>query len=256
MAIGTPYLIASNVNHSAVNTMVLTAGSVAAGSTGTGHGTVAGDTITVFGSATGVADIVTGVTDSRGNTYAAVTGASETTNFSASAWEALNTTALVSGVDTITLTYTSALSQAINAIAVGCSGCKTSGAVDIGVSASAVSTSPSVSSGTLAQASEVLFAYVIDTTTGGAITWSGGWTALAGSVQSGANHISAAAYQVVSATTAVTAGGTITSATWAILAMSLKAVAGVSPGAGLPAGSAAAGAPVPGVAVPMAIGGN
>src|ERR1700735_932911 len=219
MALGTPYLIGSASQKAATATLVISVGSTAAGSTGPGHSTVAGDPI-VVGASIQSTETITNVQDSQGNSYATFVNA---TAINSTMWVALNTTALVSGTDTITITYSGSTSLAQNAAAVGCSGVATASAVDITVQATGTSATPSVASGTLAQAAELLVSYEADAFAGGAITWGGSWVIQAGSIKDLSNHFSSIATQVVSSTASVTATGSITSALWEILLISLKA---------------------------------
>src|SRR6202046_5135222 len=178
MALGTPYLIGSASQKAATATLVISVGSTAAGSTGPGHSTVAGDPI-VVGASIQSTETITNVQDSQGNSYATFVNA---TAINSTMWVALNTTALVSGTDTITITYSGSTSLAQNAAAVGCSGVATASAVDITVQATGTSATPSVASGTLAQAAELLVSYEANAFSGGATLWGGGFVSPAASL--------------------------------------------------------------------------
>src|SRR2546423_1026642 len=83
--------------------------------------------------------------------------------------------------------------------------------------ASGSSTAPSSgSSGALTQAQEHATAFIVDAAAGGVPTWSGGYASgVLANIQTNALTRLSAAQQVVNATTALTASGTITSAPWA-----------------------------------------
>jgi len=115
-----------------------------------------GDAVMVFmGASTVSSQTVTGVTDSKGNTYARVIAAAVTTGHFLDCWAAFGVTALTTS-DTITITWSSALTGKTQA-AIGISGVPSTSAaaVDQKTTASGASTTPTVTTGTLAQASEV-----------------------------------------------------------------------------------------------------
>jgi hypothetical protein len=199
MAFGTPYSIGHN-----------TAGTPATQTIVVGTGTTAGDAIIVLcGNSSAAGATISSVTDSKSNTYNPATTASVTVEFG-HVWVALNTTALTTS-DTITVTYSTTTGQK-GCIAVGCSGVATSSAVDQNNSAHGSSTAPSVTSGTLAQATEMAIG-VIFAASGSGVPTSPPLTQIV-TFQSGSSPQITAYYQATASTTAVTCSGTITSANW------------------------------------------
>jgi hypothetical protein len=198
--------------------------------------TTAGDAIAVWVTSNGNNIGSNAVTDSQGNTY---TQASTTVVQGAlnGAWYvALNTTQLASGTDWIKLTCTST-SGAKTLQAVGSSNIVTASAVDVTPTpTTGSSTSPSITSGTLAQSSELVLAGLVTGSAAGTPAWNSPFSALGSSQQQGANQIASVSTDIVSATSSVTASATITSTTWGAVLLSLKASSGVatafSPGAG------------------------
>jgi hypothetical protein len=198
--------------------------------------TTAADVFTV--GAVASAGTITGVTDSKGNNYTArVSDTAQTITYEFTADGSNNsggTTALTLS-DTYTVAYSS--SAAVKAAgSIGCPGLSSS-PVDQAVSAdNAGSITPSVTTGTLAQATEACIAVVGNGNGGGAITWGGSWTPLT-SQHNGTGPWLGIACQVVASTAPVTASGTITSSKWAALLVTLEvAAAGVSGAASLSGG--------------------
>jgi large repetitive protein len=230
MASSTPYNVCNGNAAAGASTLAVTVGT----GTGTPTGTAAGDAIMVHAGSN--SSLPTGVIDSKGNTYNLVTNDSAT---SMKAWMfiALNATALVSGVDTITAQYNGTLG-AKNLIARACSGIVASSAIDASNHGSGTSTAiSSGSSGTLAQASEWVVGAIMDGSAGGTPTGlSFGGPGVA--TQNGANEISTVIDEIVSSTAAQTASATIVSAVWASLIgtfkISLPSITTASP---LPAGT-------------------
>jgi hypothetical protein len=128
------------------------------------HATASGDAIVLCPATTG-GDTIKQVTDSNGNSYKLVTAEA---NGSLAGWAyvALNAEPLTT-TDTITVTYSG--SSAHNVVAVGVPG---GAAIDAGGSAAASgdSATPTVTTGTLASASETLVA--VSTSGAGPISWS------------------------------------------------------------------------------------
>ena len=215
MGLGTPYLVGTGTTNagSSTTTITLTAG------------TQRGDAILVGATCNNTGVTVSSITDSRGNSYASVV--SNASNFTAQVYAALNTAVLYAG-DTITVNWSST-SNPKECAAVGAPGVAKVSATDAASAAnSGSSTTPTVTTGTLAQHYELIFAVEANGNAGGAITWSAPMTQIA-SVNIGGNFFSGYAYDTVSATTAVTASGTITSTTWGIAAAALKAGPEIAP---------------------------
>lgn len=205
----TPYSIGTGDNGSGT-TIVLSVANT----------TNAGDAIVVGGSynITGHNE-VTGVTDTKGNTY--TLAVEQDTNYSQAIFVAQNTTSLVAGTDTITVTFN--LSNDKNAWAVGVPGALTSGAVDKTASSSGTSTTPGAGpTATLSQTNEVVIAVVDYATAGGTISWGGGFTEIISPFQYLSNQKSSVAYLLTSATTAVSSTATITSVNWGALLVTIK----------------------------------
>ena len=222
--------------------------------------TTGGDALVVI-AANNTSGAATGVTDTKGNTWAQVgSGANGSINgavFAAIAGPGGSgpTLRLVAGTDTITVTYP--LSSGVQYIIVrGCSGVSGVNAADVSIDATGTSTAPSSgSSGVLAQASEYAIAALINGNSGGVpSSWTGGFTALAG----GSAHVTSDPYltvaeQTTSATTALTAGATVVSVIWVMLLVTLEfAATGASYGGGAGSSAGLLGA---GVAGSAAIGG-
>ena len=174
-----------------------------------------GDTILV-GILSGNAGVtVASVTDTAGNTYTQVLSNTTQPTAQLFVWEADGANALIANNgDQVFVTYSSNGTNQ-GAIVVGDNG--VSGPADKFVIASGSSTAPSSgSSGTLAQAQEHATAFIVDAAGGGVPTWGAGYSSgvLANIQANGTTRLSAA-QQVVNATTALTASGTITSAAWA-----------------------------------------
>jgi hypothetical protein len=186
------------------------------------HSTSAGDCIAVWICSNNNNFAATPVTDSQGNTYTQA-GTTALNGTNAGAWYVCQNSAhaLTSGSDTITLTCTGT-GGGKTLSAVGCSGVLSSGAVDqTPTPTTGTSTAPSITSGTLAQANELCLAGETNANNGGAITWTAPFTSI-DAEHPGSAEYGNAATDVVSATTAVTAAGTITSAVWAMALVTLK----------------------------------
>jgi hypothetical protein len=186
------------------------------------HAVAAGDTIFLSISAGGVIDAnVWAVADTKGNVYSVT----QQCIVSQGAWEYIcqNATALTTS-DTITVTFSTATGTK-NVAVVGINGAATSGVlVDQAVQATGSSTAPSVTSAALGSSSELAIASFHDGNGGGAPTLAGGWTQIA-QVHASGSEWTTVAYQVLAATTAVTASATITSTAWAVQLLTLAAQA-------------------------------
>lgn len=211
MAIGTPASLGFAQSAIAGTTVVLTGVTVAAG-----------DAIIVachVGSATVT---ITGVTDSAGNTYTKDVELLPATSQHLYIWSCPNAAALSSGTITATISTNSSAQRAIHAISV--SGLATSAIKDkTSTNEATSSTWTSGSTGTLTQSSElgVALAYSNAST---ANTPDAGWTETQ-DTQISTNRRFICEYQIVAATTALNAGGTVGNAGWgAVIATYLAAV--------------------------------
>jgi len=155
-----------------------------------------------------------------------------------------------SGQNTVTVTLTggSGISPATLGIASEWTGLAASGSLDVHpAGGSGTSTSwSSNSSGTLSQASEVIFGAVMVKTAGGAVTPPGSpWTNETVTANSGLDEV-ALGYQVVSAVTAQTySGTTATTANWSSVIASFRQSSGVA--VALPAAQVTVAAPAPAI---------
>ena len=218
----TPYPVGSASAANVSATLVITAGTLQIGTGATG--TAAGDAIVVGCSVNSASETISSVTDSRGNTYARAKGQASAGQYTDAIYVSLNSLALVSGTDTITVTYSATTATGKCAAALGCSGIATSSAVDIAVDAvNAGSTNPSVATGSLAQPNELIVAWTDNGAAGLAPTWN---TPLSQVIQGfeapSSNQWSSMGATIVSSTSPVTANTTIVSAKWVIIAISLK----------------------------------
>ncbi len=175
-------------------------------------GTTDGDSIIVGVLGTSAGVLPTVGPDTQGNSYSLVSQGTAQATAQLFIYESDGTSALTN-VDTIPVTYTSNLSN-LGAIAIGDNNVST---VDkFPTPATGSSTAPnSGSSGTLTQAEEHAIGFIVNTNAGGTPTWAAPWSSnVLANITSNANCKMSAAYQVVNATTALTASGTITSAPW------------------------------------------
>ena len=197
-------------------TLQLTVGS---GITGSQQGVAIGDTVFVCaGSNAGGTQTITGVTDTQSHTYAQQVFDGTGTN-QGGIWTTTATAALVSGTDKITVTWSSVGGSKVVDVK-GASGVS-SATADKTNHAGATSTAPdSGTSGTLTQASEVVFGLVINAAAGGAptgLSWGTGTTVHA----TGTGYLTVFT-ESVSSTAAVDASATITSANWACCVATFK----------------------------------
>jgi hypothetical protein len=231
-----PYAIGSNSSASAVNTVVISVGTLQVGSGATGS--ALHDAVVVYASINSATNSVTSVADSRSNTYTVVSAATNLTDYPGSIFVALNATALVSGTDTITVTYSSSAADGKIACAIGCSGVLTSGAVDAAASSiNSGSTALTVNTGTLAQASELVIGAASYGAAGGTIAWTSPMNSLIPAFECTGNQYGAMSTTLTSSTSAVVVAGTITSAKNAILTISLKLNAPAITTTSLPSGT-------------------
>ena len=191
---------------------------IATGGAATGLGTTlvvnvatasaANDVIFVAASTSGIAGTISGVTDTKGNTYAAIN--SDLTQLPTYQFETTGTTAALTTSDTITITYSStagtkeAIIVGIPGVTSGHDGPATPSTVN-----SAGATSSSITSNTLSQANEVVMVVLSTGNQAAGPTWGAGLTSV-GVERQGSNQWLTVAYEVVASTSAVTA-----TATWA-----------------------------------------
>src|SRR5581483_8896990 len=192
MAIGTPVELGSHVG--TTNSVITTA-----------NDSPAGNCIVVF--AIDSSRTITGVTDSAGNTY---TSSGVTSAGNLSMWTSPNALHLPSG-GTITISSQVNLGAHVMGYAVSVSGIATTTPVDIApaVVPGGPSTTPSKSTGTLSQASEIVFG-VVTCATGTGFTEASGFST-DGQVTNwpGNSRDFHFAYQIVNATTSVTYAPTL-----------------------------------------------
>ena len=214
MAFGTPYYIGSN-----------TPGTAEAQTITVGTGTTAGDAIIVLTGCSNTSVTISSVTDSKSNTYTAAISAVVTEEFG-QVWISPDSTALTTS-DTITVNYSSTSGEKL-AVAVGASGVAASSEVDSAkASAEGGTASPSVTSGTLAHASELAIGVIFSKDTSGTPSGFGSFT-LTTSQQSGTSPYVTVCYLVTSSTAAVTFSGTITAANWAAFIIPLLSGGGTT----------------------------
>lgn len=197
----TPYNVCNGQAASGSSTLAVTVGS----GTPAGRSTSAGDLVYVAaGDGAGLA--INSVTDSQGNTYtkqADVTGGG---NQRCTIWASLTTHALVSGTDTITITY-AGTGGSKYLIARGCPGV-VSATADKSAGITGTSTSPnSGPTGTLSQSAELAVGLIQDATAGGTPT---GLSFGTGLTVGNLTEFE----EITSSTAALAASGTITSAAW------------------------------------------
>jgi hypothetical protein len=157
--------------------------------------------------------------DSAGNTYTLIKSDVTETAAELFVFECDGANPLASGVDTIPVVYlTNASVQ--GAIVVGDNNVSTADKVVI---AHGSSTAPSSgASGTLTQAEEHAIGFIVDAAAGGVPTWASPWSShVLTSIEGGTTTRMSAAFQTVTATTALTASGTITSAAWAAIVITV-----------------------------------
>ena len=230
MAIGSPYSVCGAAAAAGSATLQVTAGSLTGG---TGFGTNGGDAIAVALSGNSAAALPTGVTDSQGNVY--VQAVLDTARQpSLGLWVAFANAAggptipLVNGTDWIKGAFGG--TAGVKALlARACGGIVQASAIDqTAHSDGATGTSPtSGATGTLALPSEWAVAAITDGAAGGTpSSWTGGFVAVS---TQGTGPFLTLADQIVSATTALTAGATIVSATWECALVTLKAAAAPVP---------------------------
>lgn len=186
-------------------------------------GTAATDYIYVSADSALTGPVVTGVTDSKGNTYTQRTQVG--TNIPTAVWTSPGGTALVAGVDTITVTF-AAGTQNKDAMAVGVPNLPAAAVDNVPAGTTGSSTTPSITSGALAQANEVVLATIGNANGGGAPAWAAGWNVV-NTLHTGSNAYLSVAYQNVSSASPVTASATIVSANWNMGMVTFKESASV-----------------------------
>lgn len=206
---GIPYLVGSNsANSGGGTTLVLPVSNPVS----------AGDTIMVA-ALSSVSLVVPSVTDTAGNAYGPVATSTAQTSAQLFTFESDGSNALVAGVDTIIVTY-SANTSVQAAIAVGDN--NVSGGDKVAANSGSSTAPSSGATATLTQAEEHSIAFIVDAAAGGVPTWAAPWSSnVVANVQGGAGARLSAAYQVVNATTALTASGTILTAPWAAAIMTM-----------------------------------
>jgi hypothetical protein len=189
---------------------------IATGGAATGAGTTlvvnvatasaANDVIFVAASTSGIAGTISGVVDSKGNTYAQIN--SDLTQIPTYQFETTGATAALTTSDTITITYSST-SGTKEAVIVGIPGVSSGhdGPATPSTVNSAGATSSSITSNTLSQANEVVMVVLSVGAQATGPTWGAGLTS-AGVERQGSNQWLTVAYEVVSSTSAVTATAT------------------------------------------------
>jgi hypothetical protein len=212
-----PYLIASGAVGTGATTLTMTVGD------GGGWPVLGGDEIIIAGGSGGA--LPTGITDQQGNTYTQRVGTATTP--SSSIWTAkaganglkAPMTGFTTGTQTITYTGTG---QAKQWIAMGC---KNLGARDkLATPTTGTSTAPSISSGTLAEAGELVVAVVLHANAGGTINTPAGWHVIAKNITSGVNALASMFVKIATSTASVTFTGTLTaSAAWTAEMLTYKA---------------------------------
>lgn len=214
MAFGTPYYIGSSTP-SASTTQTITVGTA----------TSAGDAIIVSTGCSSTSVTVSGIIDSSSNTYTAAIPAVTSDEFG-QVWIAPDSAALTTS-DTITVTYVGSGGEKL-AVAVGVSGVATSSEVDSAKASAQASTgSPSVTSGTLAHASELAIGVIFNKSTGGAPSGFGSFAETT-SQQSGTSPYVTVCYLDTASTTAVTFSATITSTDWSAFIIPLLSAGNTS----------------------------
>lgn len=208
-----PYVVAANQAASGSTTLVLTVGQIN-GSTG-GNGTSANDVIHVSIQTSAVGQTITSVTDSQGNKYAQV-GTPDSSQVYTTQWVSQgNTTALVSGTDTITITYSGTGGTKL-AIAIGMTGVMpVPDKVPTTVNG-ASGTTTSISSGALTEPTEIVVAVLSTGSIATAPAWTAPFTQLANE-RVASNPWLTVAYQQVSSSSSVTATATFSSTKFCIL---------------------------------------
>jgi hypothetical protein len=227
MSLGTPYALGSAANNAAASTLIIRVGTLVG--SGSARGSSTGDCLVVFASVNSTAEQISSVTDSQGNTWtkqSTVSGG----EYDSACFIAPNAIALTAATDTITITYSSTSGNGKNAACVGVSGIMPASPSDSAgnvTAFSASSASPSVTTGTLAEAGEIVFAWCDSGSAPGVgITWNGNFTSLVADWQApGSNQFSGLSYYVAPSVSAVTASGTIpTAGKWEMLTVALKPV--------------------------------
>lgn len=199
----------------------------------------AGDAIVICAcTSPAAANSPSAVSDSKGNAYLLA----QAVLSNLATWVADGPTALTTS-DTGTVNWTTSGSNVKDVQIIGVPNVAANSALDTIAtnSASGTSTSVSVTSGTIANPGSVAIFVINNASAGGAPGTFGSFTSL-GSVQLASNQYLTVAYQLLSATTPVTATATITSAAWSadLLILSPVAIgssAGTVVGATVEAGS-------------------
>lgn len=215
MAIGTPVTLGTATNGVGSTTTLTTTAAVAAG-----------DLIIAVIYVPDATQSLSTVTDTAGNTYVIDVSKRHTTDTARyiAIASCLNAIAMAAG-GTITWTTTGSVSGIKGVTAATVSGVAASSALDKTSTNDGSSTTWSTgSSGTLSQADEIAFGLAFSLQSATSNTPDAGWTELADfSPQSGRRLV--LEHQVVSATTALNAGGTVGNAVWVGALATYKAAA-------------------------------
>lgn len=189
MAIGTPVSLGAHAQAASTTNVLPVSGSSA----------VAGSLIVVFAAYATVADTLTGVADSQGNTYTVLDNFAGTAIGVGCAY-CSNSAFSLTGVDTITATFAGSVSSEIEAVSVSGAngGVDKSALTQSGLAATAFS--GNIASGTLAVADEVLFGFTGYPAAQGLVSNNGG-AAFTQLVSVGASPRLYTSYLVVAATT-------------------------------------------------------
>ena len=200
-------------------TCVITAGS------GGGQQNNAGDAIIVGASASGT-QTVSSVTDSAGNIYTewnSSAAQNPTSGWIADASGNPGGPAPLGATGTITVVFNASTGTKI-AGAVGCPGVADS-PIDQNptTTSNAGSTSPSITSGALTQPVEICVAIMTNGNAGGeSMVWAAGWTSWFDLFAGAGGQVMSMATMTTASSSAVTASGTISSAKWCMLLVTLR----------------------------------
>jgi hypothetical protein len=216
----------------ALNLVTSQGGTAASGLTATytvtSTGTAAGTglaLIIAWRIAAAASQTITGVTDNKGNTWIKEFSDNDATStVKADIWSVPPST-YISGVTTITVTFSIAASSAWYHYEVSGGDAVSADWGDQGIGGHGSSTAPTASSGTLGQADEFVMggiAWGSNTVTVSGVTAS--WTQDTLETATSPNLRLQPAHQIVSATTALTLAGTLSASTrWSVLGVTFKA---------------------------------
>lgn len=182
----------------------------------------AGDAI-VLGTFVAAAVTAVSITDTKGNTWTPVPGATVGSYGNQEVWYVSGSQAMTAGVDTITVNYSAVTTAEINVIVIGCTGVPAVGALDQVAAAGGSDAFPLAVTGATAQDSELAVAFETNRFAGGLITWGTGWTQVQGGLNTLTNPVSAMAVKTLALAGSVSAGGILPSAySWDMSAITLR----------------------------------